>query len=128
MHGVLHAAADKSRPYLNRTVMSRTREELLARTGLRNAPASPCEGLGKIAAVPGACVFIGKPCDVAGATKLSALSSALKERLGLTIAFFRAGTPSTQRTLGLLKQAGVTDAESVTSRRTAALAGRDGGR
>lgn len=117
MHGVLHAAADASRPYLNRTVMSRSRGELLGRTGSRYAPASPCEGLGEVEAAPGPCVFIGKPCDVAGALRLAALRPALKERLGLAIAFFCAGTPSTRGTLDLLKKVGVQDPERVLSLR-----------
>lgn len=117
MHGVLHTAADEARPYLNRTVMSRTREELAGRTGSRYAPASPCEGLGEIASAPGACVFIGKPCDVAGAMKARALIPGLAERLGLTIAFFCAGTPSTQGTLDLLKKVGVPEPERVKSLR-----------
>ncbi|MDX2132722.1 MAG: Coenzyme F420 hydrogenase/dehydrogenase, beta subunit C-terminal domain [Planctomycetota bacterium] len=117
MHGVLHAAARADVPYLNETVMSRSREELLARTGSRYAPASPCDGLGLIAGAPGACVFIGKPCDVAGAEKARKLVPGLDERLGLTIAFFCAGTPSTRGTLDLLKKVGVEDPSTVTSLR-----------
>ena len=45
---------------------SRTRAELLAATGSRYAPASPCDGLKMIEDAPGPCVFIGKPCDVEG--------------------------------------------------------------
>ncbi|MDX2114091.1 MAG: Coenzyme F420 hydrogenase/dehydrogenase, beta subunit C-terminal domain [Planctomycetota bacterium] len=117
MHGVLHTAAREDAPYLNRTVMSRTREEMLERTGSRYAPASPCEGLGLIASAPGPCVFIGKPCDVAGAQRARRVMSALDERLGLTIAFFCAGTPSTRGTLELLKKVGVDDPSRVTSLR-----------
>jgi coenzyme F420 hydrogenase subunit beta len=117
MHGVVHAAARADAPYLNETVMSRSREELLARTGSRYAPASPCEGLGMVAAAPGPCVFIGKPCDVAGAVKAAPLVPGLVERLGLTIAFFCAGTPSTRGTLELMKKVGVDDPSRLTSLR-----------
>lgn len=44
MKFVLHTAMDVEKPWLNRTVESRTRAELLARTASRYAPASPCEG------------------------------------------------------------------------------------
>jgi coenzyme F420 hydrogenase subunit beta len=117
MHGVLHTATREDKPYLNHTVMSRTRADLLATTGSRYAPASPCEGLGRIASAPGPCVFIGKPCDVAGAQKLRQLQPDLAANLGLTIAFFCAGTPSTQGTLDLLAHMGVDDPASITSLR-----------
>ena len=117
MEGVVHAAARENRAYLNETVMSRTREELLGRTGSRYAPASPCDGLGMIEAAARPCVFIGKPCDVAGARRGAELRPALAEKLGLTIAFFCAGAPSTKGTLDLLRHAGVEDPERVTSLR-----------
>lgn len=109
MHGVLHTAARKDAPHLNETVFSRTREELLAATGSRYAPASPCEGLQRIVSAPGPCVFIGKPCDVAAMQKVRKLRPDLNENLGLTIAFFCAGTPSTQGTIEMLKRMGIDD-------------------
>jgi coenzyme F420 hydrogenase subunit beta len=78
MYGVLHTAARDDVPYLNRTVMSRSRIDMLARTGSRYAPASPCDGLQAIEDAPAGCVFIGKPCDVAGANMAAALRPALK--------------------------------------------------
>lgn len=115
MHAVLHTAAREGAPYLNETVMSRSRDELFARTGSRYAPASPGDGLGQIEAAPAPCVFIGKPCDVAGAQMAASIRPALAEKLGLTIAFFCAGTPSTRGTLDLLKKVGVDDPDSVES-------------
>lgn len=113
MHGVLHTRADPARPIFNQTTMSRTRAELLAGAGSRYAPASPCEGLPLIEAAPGPCVFIGKPCDVAGAVNTAAERPAMAKNLGLTIAFFCAGTPSTRGTLELLKKVGVRSPEDV---------------
>lgn len=115
MYAVLHTAAREDVPYLNETVLSRSRTELLARTGSRYAPASPGEGLGRIESAPGPCVFIGKPCDVAGAAMAARARPALAEKLGLTIAFFCAGVPSTRGTLDLLKKVGVDDPDSVES-------------
>ena len=117
MHGVLHVAARKDVPYLNEAVMSRSREALLARTGSRYAPASPCDGLQMIEDAPGPCVFIGKPCDVAAVQKARKLRPKLDEKIGLTIAFFCAGTPTTRGTLELLKRLGVDDPSQLHSLR-----------
>jgi coenzyme F420 hydrogenase subunit beta len=107
MHGVLHTAAREDVPYLNRTVLSRSRTDLLAATGSRYAPASPCDGLARVESAPEPCAFIGKPCDVAGAVAAARLRPRLAERLGLTIAFFCAGTPTTAGTLEAVRSLGI---------------------
>lgn len=114
LHGVLHIDKDLTRPYLNRTVLSTSRQELMAATGSRYAPASPCDRLDLIEAAPGRCVFIGKPCDVAAVQRARTLRPGLDTNLGPVIAFFCAGTPSTRGTLDLLDRAGVPDPDSVT--------------
>lgn len=100
---VLHAGMDEATPWLNKTVQSRTRSEILARCGSRYAPASPCEGLGAIEQSNRPCVFIGKPCDAAAVGQLRRKRPDLDRNLGLVLTFFCAGTPSTQGTLDLLK-------------------------
>ncbi len=117
MEHIVHTAARSDVPYLNETVTSKSREELLRATGSRYAPASPCEGLRTIEDAGGPCVFIGKPCDVAATQMARKLRSDLNQRLGLTIGFFCAGTPSTQGTLEMLKRMGVQDIESLISLR-----------
>lgn len=117
MHGVLHTAAQRDKPYLNTTVLSTTRQQLLDHTGSRYAPASPCDGLQRIEDAPAPCVFIGKPCDAAGARNLAKHRPALDAKLGLNIAFFCAGVPSTDGNLALLKKAGVHDPDAVRSLR-----------
>lgn len=107
MHGVLHTAARQDLPYLNQTVLSRTRAELLAATGSRYAPASPCDGLARVESAPAPCVFVGKPCDVAATFKARQRRPLLAVNLGLTIAFFCAGTPSTRGTLEMAEALGV---------------------
>ena len=109
---VVHTAGDEEKPWKNRTVVSRTREELLSRTGSRYAPASPCEGLKEIEIYPGKSVFIGKPCDVQGLRKAQEARSVLKGKTALAIGIFCAGTPSTRGTLDLLKRHGI-DPEQV---------------
>ena len=107
MHGVLHVAMDTARPYLNQTVMSRTREELTVRTGSRYAPASVCANLMEIEQAPAPCVLIGKPCDIASASKARTIRPQLDRNLGLTISVFCGGTPSTRGTLKMLGELGV---------------------
>ncbi|TVO62316.1 coenzyme F420 hydrogenase [Spiribacter vilamensis] len=115
--GVLHIAAREDIPYLNQTVISRSRAELLARTGSRYAPASPCDGLAAIEEGEGPFVFIGKPCDVAATRKARRLRPELDRNLGLTIAFFCAGVPSTRGTLEMLEKMGVSDPSTLRSLR-----------
>lgn len=104
MSFVLHTASDPQKPWLNRTVQSRTRTDLLTRAGSRYAPASPCEGLSDLKSVAGQLVFIGKPCDTAATMQLTAHRPDLHSKIGLVLSCFCAGTPSTQGTLELLKQ------------------------
>ncbi len=115
MHGVLHTAAREDVPYLNRTVLSTTRAELLAATGSRYAPASPCDGLQEVVDAPAPCVFVGKPCDVAGAQRARGMDPGLDDNLGLTIGIFCAGTPSVRGTLEMLAEMGIEDVELVRS-------------
>jgi coenzyme F420 hydrogenase subunit beta len=117
MSGVLHTGAREDIPYLNTTVYSKTRAELLMRSGSRYAPASPCEGLDKLESQNGQSVFIGKPCDVAATQIAAGRRPGLFKKLGLSIAFFCAGTPSVAGTLALLKRVGIDSPSTVKSLR-----------
>jgi coenzyme F420 hydrogenase subunit beta len=64
-----------------------------------------------VESAPAPCVFIGKPCDVAGAAAAARHRPGLARQLGLTIAVFCAGTPTTRGTLEMMKQMGVDPAE-----------------
>lgn len=115
MQGTLHTRARGDAPYLNQTAWSASVEDLLAGAGSRYAPASPCDGLRRIEEALGPCVFVGKPCDVAAARNAMALRPRLAANVGLTIAFFCAGTPSTLGTLKMLEAMGVEDLSAVRS-------------
>lgn len=115
MHGVLHIRARQDVPYLNKTVLSRTRVEMLEATGSRYAPASPCDRLDLVEEAPEPCVFIGKPCDVAALSMARRLRPELDRQVGLTIAIFCAGTPSTRGTLEMLSSMGIDDVKDVES-------------
>jgi len=105
---VLHAGMDEAKPWTNKTFESRTRAEILARSASRYAPASPCEGLEAIEKSPQPCVFIGKPCDTTAVMMLRQQRPELDKKLGLVLAFFCAGTPSTQGTVDLIQGLDVT--------------------
>ncbi len=100
---VLHTGMDETKPWLNKTVQSRNRNEILSQTGSRYAPASPCDSLRAIEESDRPCVFIGKPCDAAAVSMLRREHPELGGKVGLVLTFFCAGTPSTQGTLDLVR-------------------------
>jgi len=101
--GILHTGADELTPWKNKTILSTQPEELIRATGSRYSPASPCEGLKQIETSTDPCVFVGKPCDVAGLRRAQAIHPELDNKTSLAIGFFCAGTPSTRGTLDLLQ-------------------------
>jgi coenzyme F420 hydrogenase subunit beta len=105
--GIVHVGGVDGASHRNESVFSTSRAQLLARTGSRYSPASPCDRLGDIEQAGAPCVFIGKPCDVEGLRKAQAMRPRLDARVGLAIGIFCAGTPSTQGTLDLLARHGV---------------------
>jgi coenzyme F420 hydrogenase subunit beta len=107
----LHTGMDESKPWTNKTVQSTSRNELLARSGSRYAPSSPCEGLRSVEESQAPCVFIGKPCDAAAVTKLRRQRPELDRKLGLVLTFFCAGTPSTQGTVDLISSMNIKPAD-----------------
>ena len=106
MDGVVHIRAQPSQPVLNETTFSSDRDALLAATGSRYSPASPGDGLQSLVDAPKGGIFIGKPCDVAGASAAAKLVPNLEESLKLTVAIFCAGAPSTNATLDYIAQLG----------------------
>lgn len=111
MHGVLHVGSDSASPIHNRTSLSRTRQELLAKSGSRYAPASACDSLNLIESAPAACVFIGQPTEVSGLRKAQRQRPELDKRVGLALSFFCAGSPATRGTVELLKKLGIDPAQ-----------------
>lgn len=111
MHGVLHISQDPEHPIRNRTVLSRTVRELIAATGSRYSPASVCGGLGLVEAAPAPCVVIGKPAEIAAIKNARRLRPELNRKVGVTLSFLCAETPSTEGTLALLKHLGLDSAK-----------------
>jgi coenzyme F420 hydrogenase subunit beta len=107
MDFVLHTGSDPDKPWLNKTVRSKNRAELLERSGSRYSPSSPCEALRSIEESEKPCLFIGKPCDAAAVAMLRRRNQRLDDRLGLVLTFFCAGPPGTQATLNLIEEMGM---------------------
>lgn len=107
MHGILHIGQDPEQPLRNATGMSRTRAELLSKTGSRYAPASACDRLDLIETGPGPCVFIGQPSEVCALDKARKLRPALDAKVGLTLSFFCAGSPARLGTVRLIEKLGL---------------------
>ena len=105
--GVLQVTADAQQPHLNVTEMSNNRESIIAASGSRYSPASPCEKLALLEKGESKGVFVGKPCDVAAARNIAEKNKELCKNLFLTISCFCAGTPSTSGTREMLKQMGI---------------------
>ncbi len=114
MHGALHIGQHPTSPFRNETRLSRTRAELMQRTGSRYAPAAVCERLDLVDAAPSPCVVIGQPSEIVALRKLEAVRPALKAKVGLALSFFCAGSPSIKGTLDLIRERGV-DPRSVES-------------
>ena len=106
MHGVLHIGQDPSDPIRNRTRLSRTRSELLAATGSRYSPASVCNGLGLVEGAPAPCVIIGKPSEISAVRNARKMRPELDRKVGVTMSFFCAESPSTKGTTALLEKMG----------------------
>lgn len=104
--GALQVVADPDDPFRNVTVRNTTYGTITAATGSRYAPASPCERLDLAEEADGTTVFVGKPCDVAGARRVAEVRPELGAKLDLTIAIFCAGTPSTAATEKLVRELG----------------------
>jgi coenzyme F420 hydrogenase subunit beta len=111
--GAVQVRARADQPLLNESVISRCRSDVLASTASRYAPASPCERLADLSASRRPHVFVGKPCDVAGAARFAARDEAATSGIGLSISIFCAGTPSLAGTRELLAHLGVEQRDEV---------------
>jgi len=107
MGGVLHIGPDSGNPLANTAVVSHNRAELMVRTGSRYAPAAPCTSLASLNARGRPYVFVGKPCDAAAVRKWQAVNEESRNKIGVVISIFCAGTPSTRGTKKILEKLSV---------------------
>ena len=104
---ILHTGMDSKKPWQNKTVISRTVEEISRRTGSRYNTSSPCEWIHRIETSRKPCVFIGKPCDVAAVQMARKCRPELDRKLGLVLSFFCAGAPCSEATINLSEAHGI---------------------
>ncbi len=107
MGAVLHTGMDEKKPWLNKSIISHNREEIIANAGSRYAPSSPCELLKKVVHVKDPFVFIGKPCDAAGVINARKIDPVLYDKISVILTFFCAGPPVTRATVELCAENGV---------------------
>lgn len=104
MAGVLHIGQNPQDPTRNSTRLSVSREDLMACTGSRYAPASVCDRLDLVESAAAPCVVIGQPSEISALAKVLAKKPGLGSKVGLTMSFFCAGSPATQGTLDLMSR------------------------
>lgn len=104
MAGVLHIGQDPADASRNSTRLSRTRDDLMACTGSRYAPASVCDRLDLVESADRPCVVIGQPSEISALKKVLGKKPDLAGNVGLTLSFFCAGSPATRGTLDLMNR------------------------
>lgn len=104
--GTLHVKASIDNPKFNEARLSKKRSELMEGVGSRYAPASVADRLDLVSEAEGACVIVGKPCDIAAVNAVCDLRTDIARNIGLTISIFCAGTPSHKGTDALLHHLG----------------------
>ncbi len=109
MDFAVHTGMDPDQPWKNRTVISRSREELLAHAGSRYCTSSPCEYFHRIEENDKPCIFIGKPCDVAALAKARRLRPELDKKVGMAFSFFCGGIPCSDAVKDLAEEMGVAE-------------------
>ena len=102
--GGIVAKCQGQEPWIAKSFVATTREELLSATASKYAPVSNCSALKDVLEKPGRYVFVGTPCMVEGLRKLQALLPVLKERVVLAIGLVCAGMASRQSTLAFLQR------------------------
>lgn len=105
--GVIQIQASQTDPLENVATISRSRQNIIASSGSRYAPASPAQALKWVAMSTEKYLFIGKPCDVAAVRQIQAHDPRLKQNIPYLISFMCAGTPSLHGTEQVLDKLGV---------------------
>lgn len=105
--GVLSVAADPENPLGNRSVISRTKGDLLAQAASRYAPSAPLLEVPKLLERGERLAFVGKPCDVAGLRNWAKIDARIDAVFPIKLAFFCAGVPSQKGAEALVEKLGV---------------------
>ncbi len=112
--GVVQITADRDDPIANRTVVSRTWEDVLSAAASRYAPSAPLLEVPALAQTGERYAFVGKPCDVAALRRWAAADADVKRAFPVLLSFFCAGVPSLAGAAEIVEALGV-DADDVAS-------------
>jgi coenzyme F420 hydrogenase subunit beta len=104
---VVHIAPDPAAPTRNVTAISRTPQEVLARSGSRYTASSPLESIDAMLAEGGRFAFVGKPCDVSALRLLGQADPRVAAHVPLVVSFFCGGIPSHDGVGRILRTLGV---------------------
>lgn len=107
VEGVFQIAADPDNPTGNRTVLSRTRDEVLEAAGSRYAPSAPLADIGPHLEAGRPLAFVGKPCDVAALRQLARSDPRVDRAFPYMLSFFCAGVPSLTGAAKVVEKLGV---------------------
>ena len=102
--GVIHSVADDKRPWLTKTVCSKTSEEIKQGCGSRYTQSSPLKDFESYLEDGKKYAFIGKPCDVYSLNQYMRINHAIEDKIAVTISFFCAGQPSEPANLKLISE------------------------
>lgn len=105
--GVVQVAADPRNPMGNRTVVSRTRADILDAAASRYAPSAPLCDVPALLETGEVYAFVGKPCDVAGLRKWAAIDARIDRSFPVMVSFFCAGVPSAKGAVAIAEGLGV---------------------
>ncbi|MBW8016061.1 MAG: 4Fe-4S dicluster domain-containing protein [Planctomycetes bacterium] len=102
--GAVVAKSQGETPWIAKSVLATTRQELLDSRASKYAPVSNCTALKEVLEKPGRYAFVGTPCMCEGLKKLQDGNPVLKERVVLSIGLVCAGMASRQSTLAFLER------------------------
>lgn len=105
--GAIVARCQGKYPWIAKSFIATTREELLSARASKYAPVSSCVALKDVLEKPGRYVFVGTPCMVEGLRKIQDLIPEMKEKILLAIGLVCAGMASRQSTIAFLQRYGV---------------------
>ncbi len=105
--GVWQTAAADAPVYANRTVISRSRADILAAAGSRYAPSAPLSDIADALERGERLAFVGKPCDVAALRALARNDARIDACFPYMLSFFCAGVPSQKGAEAVIAALGV---------------------
>lgn len=102
--GAIVAKCEGEDPWIAKSFIATTLEELLSARASKYAPVSSCVTLKEALEKTGRYVFVGTPCMIEGLRKIQEIIPEMKERIVLAIGLICAGMASRQSTIAFLQR------------------------